>query len=65
MLPRVAVASSCKSRVMLEGGIGKIEDELLNRLFWGGIEEEEEDGRMAPDELVGMYSESLLDKECE
>jgi len=33
MLPRVDVTSSCKSRVIFEAGIGKMEDELLNFLF--------------------------------
>jgi hypothetical protein len=34
MLPRVDVTSSCKSRVIFEAGIGKMEDELLNLLFF-------------------------------
>ena len=32
-LAMLDVTSSCKSRVMFEAGLGKMEDELLNLLF--------------------------------
>jgi len=49
------VTSSCKSKVMFEGGMGNKEEELLNRLFLD--ETGEEGGRMISDEF-------LWDKQC-
>jgi len=61
MLPRVVVTSSCRSSVMFEAGIGKMEDELLNLLFLD--EGEEEEGMLmmsGEDELPVMWFSTVL-----